>query len=92
MLIEMKEVACLFECTKELAVLIQDNHMAQPKSQLNLHYCGCIILRVCMFDRFHDGKSCHTTTGDKACFIAFKTGMIASLVCIHKQNAKGRFD
>jgi hypothetical protein len=79
------------EHTKELTVLVQDNCMAQPKSQLNLHDCGRKILRICMFERFHDGKACHTATGDKVCFIAFKTGKIASLVCIHKQNATGCF-
>ncbi len=31
MLIELKEVACLFEGTKELAILVQDNCVTEPK-------------------------------------------------------------
>jgi hypothetical protein len=36
-----------------------------------------------MFDEFHDGKTCPTTTGDNISLIVSKTGM---LVCIHKKK------
>ncbi len=32
MSIELKEVTCLFEGTKELAILVQDDHVTEPKS------------------------------------------------------------
>jgi hypothetical protein len=45
-----------------------------------------------MFDGFHDVKTHHTATGDKISLVVFKTGITASLTCIHKKNLKAHFD
>ena len=40
MAVKLKKVARFLEGTKELAIFVQDDHMTEPKFQLNLHN-GC---------------------------------------------------
>jgi hypothetical protein len=88
MAVQLKEFECVLEGTKEFAILVQDNCMAEPKFQLNFHDGRSKCLGGGMLNRFHGSKTSHSTTRYDISHIALKASMIACLISINKEDSK----
>ncbi len=59
--VDLEEIQRLFEDTKELAVLINNNGVAKSKSELNFHDGRCECRGIRTGDGFQGAKGAHTT-------------------------------